>query len=371
MRVIRGCAPLLLAGLALAVTGGCGSSCDPCPPSDAGALTGTFLMAGRAGSADAPHEELGLWGSVTFTADGRVVFDATANELGVIGDFTGMGEMLFDVGLHRTITTGLDGFPGLAILAGGYSVDGSLAMLSTEGAGRPHLMLMARRETAGTPESLAGTYHLCGTSYDLGLSTHTAWLCTLTLDGTGNGTLEGLLNRNGITGGLSPTAVTASVPGDGTVALQLASAGTVVGPIAHGGDVMIVSGSTTPLEDPALHVIVRQAEAATADDLDGFYHFVGFEVDAGSGAHAVLHGTVHAESSTQVLSMYGWRHEESEATEAGYGGTYTVASNGSVILQSTSGSDDFRGAVSASGDVAVLWRGGDPGSDPTLWVLIR
>lgn len=371
MRFTRGTALLLLAGLALVVAGGCGSSCDPCPPSDAGVLAGTFHVAGRAGLAGPPHEDGALWGTMTFTADGRVLLEADANELGSIGEFPGVGELLYDVGLHRTITTGLDEFQGLTFLAGGYSEDGSLVTLATEGAGRPQLLLMTRRTSTSTPESLAGDYHLCGIRYELALSVHTGWLGTLTLDGSGGGTLAGFQNRDGTTGVLGATGVTTSVAGDGTMVMGLGSTGTVAGAISQGGDVMILSGSTTSLGDPALHVIVRHAESASADDLHGFYHLIGFEVDAGSGDHSVLHGTAYAESSTQALGMQAWRHVESSAEEARFNGTYTVGANGAVILQSTGGGDELRGAVSASGRVAILWRGGDPGSDPSLWVLIR
>lgn len=370
-RISRAGAWLLTAGLLLAATGGCGGSSDACPPTDADRLAGTYHVAARAAQLGAPLTERGEWGRLTLEGDGELAIETTVNEIGQLSSYVASDGLAFDVGLDRTVTVGSAAFFGIPFLAGGASTDRSLIVLTSEGIGPPQLQILTRRGARPDPTSLAGTFYLCGSTYDLALSRHTGWFGTLTLDATGGGTIQGFLNREGLSGGFGPDAVSASVEADGTVTMDLGPGGVVEGAVSKGDDVIVLSGSTASLGNPALFAMVRQASFPGVDSFDGAFHLAGFELDAGSGERRALHGTLFVQASSQTVFSAVLHHQETWVEQNRLAGTFKVETDGRLSITATSGGDDLLGAVSPGGDVAILWRGGLPGVDPTFWIAVR
>lgn len=176
--------------------------------------------------------------------------------------------------------------------------------------------------------------------------------------------------------GPTPSTVqTYTVAADGTVTHTVGALDSPTqGGILMGGDLLLLSGPTDG-EAPCLLVLIRRSDSASASVLSGNYHIGAFLADAGAppphfssftgtrSADGVGTVTTNAGGTINIDGVVG------SFPAAMTNDSYTVAADGtlSVTLATTT----LVGAVSPTGDYAVLAGGMTVGSLPQLWFLVR
>ena len=364
---------LSLLGVCLAsgMTGCGGGSGAPPPTASKNLFAGSYDVAAVWGmQIPAPSRVAGMWG--TAVADGvqSVSVDIASNELGVIDPAYLTGTIDYSIGLDRTLGWRSTGGPFLDVWSGGISADGHVAAVASVQPSQPTVFLLTRRVGSWSDASLEGDYHLCGFSFNYVLALHTGWMGTITFDGTGGASVSVGANYDGTIAPFGPSPVSYAVAANGVVTLDFGGSITVQGSITGGGDVVIASGSTTSDGPAAIYALVRASAATSAATFSGEYHVAGFAKDILTNEHRCMTGWMRPDGATDVSWITSNVVERDAGVRGGGVGTFTVVGNGSLLI-STQLTDNLRGAVSPTGDFAVLGRISDPGSDPTFLFLYR
>lgn len=348
---------------------GCDSNCQ-LPP--AALFNGTYFYQAFAGNFTVPSGYT-WWGNVV--ADG--VSEITG---GTLGSNDGAGGIFSDpapavpyiVDEARRMT-----WPGGGPfnLQGGIAADGNVATMGSIGlTGWPGLAILVRRDGTFDLASLNDTYHLSG--FCSTLSDISFW-GSATFDGLGGVNQTVTANRNGLLSGPTPSPPeTYTVAADGTSTLTFSSV-TTQGGILPGGDLVVLTGSTAAAPPiTCLFVLIRQSAAASASTLSGNYHIGAFFADAPPAPppnFSSFTGTGSSDGvSTLTTNVGGTINIDGAVTSfplAVTNDSYTVSADGTLTL--TTAGTTLVGAVSPTGDYAVVAGGTTAGSLPQLWFLVR
>jgi cysteine-rich repeat protein len=348
---------------------GCGATCS-LPP--AALFNGTYFYQALAGNFSVPAG-YSWWGDLTADGLSEITGGALEWNDGAGGIFNGPAPQIsYTVDAARRMT-----WPGGAAfnLQGGIATDGSVAAMSSiDATGWPGLAILLRRGGTFDLGSLSGTYHLSGFCID-GASDVAFW-GAVTFDGNGGASEELYGNANGSVVGPTPaTAQTYTVAADGTTTYTLGSVNRPnKGGILPGNDLVVLAGPTDG-EAPCLLVLIRRSTAATASTLSGNYHVAALLADTGTPppSFSSFTSTGSSDGVSTVTTNTGGTINIDGAVGAWppvtLNDSYTVGPDGtlSVTLVSTT----LVGAVSPTGDYAVLSGGTNPGSMPELWFLVR
>jgi len=364
---------LSLAGGCLAFgISGCGGGSGAAPPmASKNLFSGSYDVAAVWGmQIPVPSRVAGMWGTAVADGAQSVSLAAASNELGVIDPAYLVGTLDYSIGLDRTLGWRSTGGPFLDVWSGGISADGHVAALAGVQPSQPGVFLLTRRVGSWSDASLTGDYHLCGFTFNHVLALHTGWMGTITFDGTGGASVSVGANYNGTIAPFGPSPVLYAVAPDGAVTMDFGGSITVQGSLTGGGDVVIASGSTTSGGPAAIYALVRASAATSAATFSGEYHVAGFAKDTVTNEHRCMTGWMRPDGATNVSWITRNVVEQDAGVRGGGIGTFTVVGNGSLLI-STQLNDNLRGAVSPTGDFAVLGRISDPGSDPTFLFLFR
>jgi cysteine-rich repeat protein len=351
---------------------GCGATCL-LPP--ATLFNGTYFFQALAGNFSAPTG-FSWWGELT--ADG-----VNAIKDGTLGSNNGLGGIsadAFPTGLTYTVDVARRmTWPvgGPFNLEGGIAADGSVAVLSTIGAGGwPGLAILLQRGGSFDLATLNDTYHAIGFC-SLGASSDVSVWGTVAFDGLGGASDMFTVNDNGSLGGPLPdTTQTYTVTADGTITYTFAPAQNAMqGGILQGSDLVVLTGETVTGAEPCLLVLIRQSIAASASTFSGNYHIGTFAADAGAPppSFSSFTGTGSADGVGTLTTNVGGTINVDGAVgpfpPTVTNDTYTVMADGTLTL--TTAGTTLVGSVSLDGDFAVVAGGTTAGSFPQLWFMVR
>ncbi len=350
---------------------GCESDCL-LPP--AALFNGTYFYQAFAGNFSVPSG-YSWWGNLT--ADG--VSEITGGTLGwndgAGGIFSGPAPAIpyaLDAARRMIWSAG-----GAFNLEGGIAIDGSVATMSSIGlTAWPGLTILVRREGTFDLGSLTDTYHVSGFCSSAAGDV-SFWGSTI-FDGLGGANQTFSQNTNGSLSGPFPSMPeTYTVAADGTTTYTLVSVAPQQGGILLGGDLVVLTGSTTAA--PAitcLVVLIRQSTAASASTLSGNYHIGALFADAPPAPPPDFSSFTGTGSSdgvgTLTTNVGGTINVDGVVTTwppAVTNESYTVSANGTLTL--TTAGTTLVGGVSPTGDYAVVSGGTTMGSLPRLWFLVR
>ena len=351
---------------------GCGATCL-LPP--AALFDGTYFYQALAGHFSVPTGH-SWWGDVT--ADG--VSTITGGTLGSNDGLGGISSDPLPAGLNYTVDAARRmTWPagGAFNVEGGIATDGSVAVMSSIGAaGWPGLAILVRRDGSFDLGTLNGIYHAIGFR-SFGPSDVSFW-GTVVFDGLGGATDSFTLNNNGA---LAPPLLlghqTYTVAADGTTTYTLAAANYATqGGILQGGDLVVLAGETVagPTQT-CIVVLIRQSTAASASTFSGNYHIGAFVADAGAPppSFSSFTGTSSADGVGMLTTNVGGTINVDGIVgpwpPAVTNDAYTVSAIGTLTL--TTAGTTLVGAVSPTGDFAVVAGGTTALSLPQLWFMVR
>jgi cysteine-rich repeat protein len=350
-----------------------GDGCDAtCLLPPAALFNGTYFYQALAGNFPVPAG-YSWWGDLIADGVSEITGGTLSWNNGAGGIFSDAApEISYTVDAARRMT-----WPGGGAfnLQGGIATDGSVATMSSIGeTGWPGLAILVRRDGTFDLGSLNDTYHL--SAFCTNLANEVAAWGTSTFDGFGGADEVISVNTNGTVVGPSPnTAQTYTVAADGTTTYTFGGGNLPIqGGILLGGDLVVLSGTTTP-DAPCLFVLIRQSTAASASTLSGDYHIGAFVADAGAPPpnFSSFTGTGSSDGVGTVTTNTGGTINVDGAVgpfpAAMTNDPYTVAADGTLSV--TVGGTTLKGAVSPTGDYAVLAGGTTLGSFPQLWFFVR
>ncbi len=333
---------VLGAGLVLS-TGACGSGDGTTTlPVGPPLFSGTYFFSLFFLSDGAPDDGRAFWG--TASSDGAANWTPTVgqNENGVItAPMTVPLPYQYTIAADRTWTW--QQF-GTDVARGGITADGRVINAATIAPGStPGIMMMIRREGSFGLASLNGVYHVCALLYDFGPPHLEAWWGTATFNGAGGATFSFVANEDGTitppAGG--PTAYT--VAADGTMTINAPPGAVYEGGILLGGDLAIVSGSTTATRDPGVLIFIRQGSDLGTGSAVGNYFLAGASRDGGGGFESVT-GPATFDGGGNVVVNFTRNDDGTVAADPPMAATYVIAPNGTVTVNA--GGDSFAGAIS-------------------------
>jgi cysteine-rich repeat protein len=350
-----------------------GDGCDAtCLLPPAALFNGTYFYQALAGNFPVPAG-YSWWGDLIADGVSEITGGTLSWNNGAGGIFSDSAPEIFytvDAALRMTWPGG-----GPFNAQGGIASDGSVATLSSIGAtGWPGLAILVRRGGTFDLGSLNDTYHLTAFCSS-GANDAAAW-ATSTFDGLGGADEVISVNSNGTVAGPSPnTTQTYTVAADGTTTYTFGAGHLPIqGGILLGGDLVVLSGTTTP-DAPCLFVLIRQSTAASASTLSGDYHIGAFFADAGAPPphFSSFTGTGSADGVSTVTTNTGGTINIDGVVgpfpAAMTNDSYTVAADGTLSV--TIAGTTLVGAVSPSGDYAALAGGTTLGSFPQFWFFVR
>jgi hypothetical protein len=232
------------------------------------------------------------------------------------------------------------------------------------------LRVFLARAGSWSDASLAGVYRFVTFSVSVADVSSTA-IGTLAFDGAGGlvATVESENHANSVTAVPGDVAGAYTVAADGDMTLTLGPFA-LEGTIGLGGEVVALAGGTVAGAGSTMMLMVKQ-QAGTGHDglLAGRYEVVGHRYDD---------GVIFAESrigATFTADGGGggaWRSTIPNPfvpSPLPTPATTTVASDG--LLDCSATGQDWRGAITSSGEVAILGGGITDGNRPAILVLIR
>ncbi|MDA1194669.1 MAG: hypothetical protein O2894_05745 [Planctomycetota bacterium] len=353
--------------LGLAACGG-GGGAGPANLSPA-LLTGPMCLQTYGGLGGPPPYQFGQFGQLTSDGLGMITSGAvTSNVDGVLTTGPLAAPLAYSISAAHRVSLANAG----TTLQGGISPAGDLlSLVDVRPGSAPTIAILARKVTGLAAAALAGTWHMC--AFVSNASDDRALFGgVVTLDATLNATVSVGININGaITPAVAPVAW-----GTGTLgasgSFDLAVTGSVfTGGVYAGGDVIVLSGSSSATHFQGLVVLIRQSATATAATFSGTYHTAIFFGDTTAFTdYAAATSTISADGiGSWVLGPSTFNQNGIITNSAGGGGSspYIVAPNGGLALASGT----FVGGVSASGHVAVVAGRTIAGQTPQFLFLHR
>ncbi len=357
----------LLIFTSAACGGGGGSSTTPTPTADE--LNGTYFWHFFEGEIGPPLENGAYWGTMTADGFGKVT-GATLN----LND----GGSLYGPSAIPGFDYTIQGARRLAFLTpssprGGVSADGRVATAMPTGNGiSPSASIMLKRSGTFTLADLAGTYHACAIFSIAGVDS--SWFAGLvTFDAAGGATYSSGINSNGvITVPAAPIPYgTASVATDGTVTWTSPTPQVVwSGGMLAGGELVVFAGTTQAIDAQFLIVLIRQGSGLSQATLSGSYHFVSIGAsNSPPPRYAALTGTATADGAGNLAIEVEAGNLDGTITPGNSLPSLPYLVGATGTLDTGGGSNS--GAVSPSGDFAMIAGGTTPLSSPALWFFHR
>ncbi len=362
---------LLGAGLLLPAAGcggGGGSSNVIPPPVDVSLLNGTYFSAFFLASDEAPatDEALVQWGTAAADGAGGLVVTGSSNENGFINP-PGATTYTYTVASDRSWALQQ---AGMEMIRGGVSSDGRIAGGAVVHSGvPPGINLMIRREGSWTTASLNGVYHMCSLRLEPSTGDMQAWWGMATFDGLGGVAFSYSQNTEGaVVGPGIGGPSTYNVLADGTTTISAPPTSPFEGGILLGGDVVVVSGSTSATRDPGLMIMIRQSTAASAATATGTFSLAGLSRDGG-GFSSITGPAVFDGTSNVTVTLT--RNEDGVVSaDPVQTVPYTVNPNGTLIV-TPGGTESFIGAIAPDGRFAMLAGETTGSSSPQIVFMLR
>jgi len=358
---------LVLAAVAVAVPacGGGGGGGGGGAPAANGLLSGLYhALSFRNSWQGGSHTDASRSGTGTFDGLGGATVSTTDNADGTVSGPT-VRAWTYSVAADRTLAAAIP--VGLSSLSGGVLAAGDLALAATVSpASRPEIWLFARKGGATFSNAdLSGDYFLCTFAVEPTAPLHRSRTGTVTFDGMGGYASSLTRNDEGVITGPAASAGTYAVAADGAFSFVDGTA-TSTGGVLAGGTVAI-AGSTSPLADPEVLVLVKKGGAFTDASLSGDYFACMFEFDLAAASHRSETGLITFDGAGALA--YSWTVNDYGTIVPVSGvGTYGVAPDGTVT--SVSGGETLSGGVLNGGSVAVV-ASTSAGSDPQLLILLK
>ena len=217
-------------------------------------LSGTWRFAAFSHSYSIPWRSA-AWGTMTFDASGGGSASITVNASGgapassataldyvVLADGTMLVEFTSGYRFQGGIARGGD----VILLAGGV-LDGQ----------DPTYFVLVREGVVPTLSSLAGSWYMTSFGYDLGPGSFLGFAGRATTDAAGILSATITANEEGTYTPLPPVGGSWSVDGAGLITLTLSGGATFVGRVDPGGDLVVLAGGTSALQNPMMFVLLR------------------------------------------------------------------------------------------------------------------
>jgi len=357
---------LLPAVFAGACGGGGGGGVVALPPN---LYAGTYHYVGFSGLAGGAEEvATGLWGRLDADGAGSVTGgNVFSNANGFLSGPDPLNAFQYDVGVGRRL---MWSFGGPMFAEGGISADGRTAALaSVQPGSNPALYFTTLVSGTFDASSLNGLYHAVIIFYNDATNFDVTHWGTVTFDGVNMATIDVDTNVGGTINSPPPFATTYAVGADGKASFDYVSIA-LEGGVLEGGDLVILSGSSTAVNLPGFMVLVKGSAASSAATLNGSYHALGFTATVGGvPAWGAFTTTATADGVSALTFQDTVLNADGVIAPLG-GGTlsYTVMADGTLDV--TTG-EATKGGVSPNGDFAVFGGGTAGGDAPAFWFLMR
>jgi hypothetical protein len=337
-----------LALLASACGGGGGGT--TAQPIDARLFAGTYSVSFLSLDDGAPDTGRAWWG--TGIADGAGSWTPTIgqNANGVIQAPATLPPFSYTVGSDRTWAW-QEG--SVDVLRGGISADGRVVTAATiVSGGTPTFLTLVRREGSFGLGSLNGVYHLCALVYDHSAPELDAWWGTATFDGAGGVTFAYALSEDGVIAPPTGGPTTYTVAADGATTLAAPPPAVYEGGILLGGDLVILSGSSTATRDPGMMILIRQGSGLGPASAMGTYFLAGASRGGGGGGFESVTGPATFDGAGSVSVTLTRNDDGVITTDPPQTVGYAIAGNGAFTVNA--GGDLFQGAISPDGRFAMI-----------------
>ena len=380
----------VLSTLLVSILTACGgSSGSPAPTSeepDPTTLVGTYFMVSLSAryETEGSGEPVVSAGYGTATSDGRGTFTAESDSTRT---YTGdpvleppggtrpvpyayeedeEGNITFSVTLSDTVHV---------VGQGVVTADGSIAVFASLPPFPPGMSLLLRRDEAYSPASFTGEHQFVAwtTRSDGGTNTTSSGEASLSTPDALELDFEEENKEGDARAGAGLHAGGWETYGEGSLDMWMdAGPSTFTYRGGGGGEGTIQSLGGCLLRDhgPALWVLLRRATGLTRSSFNGRYRVVGLQHLLARSEYRSVLGTLSTDG--EGLFQFSGRAnvEGVSSLFAPLGGSYTLASDGTLSLPLV-GSGMHVGALSASGDFAILAGSTTPGQPPGIFLLLR
>jgi hypothetical protein len=313
---------------------------------------------------------LTYWGVAAFDGAGSLETTVTLNGDGSVSP--GLPIRGFDsdytVAPDREIVIEALAVPALR---GGISFDGDVAIASSVAAGAgPSLRLFGRRRGTFRPFPLTGTWRVCALNYLFGATLQGAFFGSVVFDDTGSGTMTAGTNAEGTIFGAAAAAVSYGVAADGTMQFDFGGGLSLEGGLVRGGNVILLAGGTLDTQNPSLFVLVREAPEPSLASLQGGWFLAGWQFDVAGGVFAGVEGRAVADAVGNLTADLVRNTMGTYTALPPQSATWSLGAGGALTLTLGAG-DVLAGGLSPEHDFAVVSGGTNPGSNTSLFVLLR